>query len=60
MNIHLIFVNGGNPYARFNMTEKEFKKEINTWSENYILKLDYIEDDIYNYKVFDKNKKFPF
>lgn len=60
MSIHLIFANGSNPYVKFNMTEKEFEEEINAWCKNHILKLDYIEDDIYNYKVFDKNKKFPF
>lgn len=60
MSIHLIFTNGSNPYVKFNMTEKEFKKEINAWSKNYILKLDYIKDNIYSYKVFDKIKKFPF
>ena len=54
MTIHILFENGSNPYAKFNMTDNEFTEELEKWQKNYILTPESIFGTIYTYKAKEK------
>ena len=54
MTIHIEFVNGSNPYVRYNMTDDEFTEELEKWQKNYDMTLLSVFGMIYCYRAKEK------
>ena len=54
MSIHIQFVDGSNPYVRYNMDDNEFTEELEKWQKNYTLTLMSMFGTIYSYTAKKK------